>query len=222
MASMNRRDFLRGVGVAGAATAAACTTYDPRTPVEHDLPYVTQPEDELPGVANYFSTACDQCAAGCGLVARSKEGRVVMVEGNPDHPHGPGLCVRGHMGILATYSPDRVNGPMDGGKAAPWDAAMAKVDAAMHEARASGKKVAWLGQYRTGSVARLLGDLAGATGMSRVHWEALGLESLQAASLKVFGRPAIPTFELAEAHTILSFGMDFLGTAHGMMAITKG
>ena len=221
MASMNRRDFLRGVGVAGAATAAACSI-DPRTPVEHDLPYVTQPEDELPGVANYFSTACTQCAAGCGLVARSKEGRVVMVEGNPDHPHGPGLCVRGHMGLLATYSPDRVNGPMDAGKPTTWDDAMAKVIAGMNAARSAGTRVAWLGQYRTGSLARLLGEFAGSTAMSRVHWEALGLESLQAASLKVFGRSAVPTFELGEAHTILSFGMDFLGTAYGMMAMAKG
>jgi anaerobic selenocysteine-containing dehydrogenase/Fe-S-cluster-containing dehydrogenase component len=217
--AMNRREFLRNAGLVGVAGTAACT-WDPKTPVEHDLPYVTQGQDTLPGAITYFSTGCTECASMCGMVARSKEGRVVMVEGNPDHPGGQGLCTRGHMTLLATYSPDRLQSPMIAGKPASWDDAMGRVVEAV---RGRGdKQVAWLGQYRTGSVARLLGELAGATNLRRVHWEALGVETLLAATRATFGVAAHPWYELSEARTILSFGMDFLGTAYGSMGMSAG
>lgn len=221
MATMNRRDFLRNVGIASAASATACT-YSPKVPAEHVLPYVVQPEDELPGTATYFSTACTGCANACGLVARSKEGRVVMVEGNPDHPSGPGLCARGHFDLLATYSPDRLQGPSADGKPLTWDDATASVVAGMKAATAAGKTIAWLGQYRTGSLASLLAQVSGVSALRRVHWEPLGVETLVSASRAVFGIDAVPTFDLSGAHVIVSFGMDFLGTSFDSMALAKG
>lgn len=221
MATMNRRDFLKTVSVASTAAAAACT-YDPKVPVEHIYPYVNQPEDVLPGTATYYSTACDECASRCGMVARSKDGRVVMVEGNPDNTEQHGLCTRGHYGLMATYSPDRIDGPMRDRKAVTWEDADKAILEAVTAARAGGKKVAWLGRYRTGSMAKLLDQLQTGMGLSRVHWEPLGVESLVAASRAVFGKDALPYFELGDARTILSFGMDFLGTAHGSQQMRKG
>ncbi len=218
---LNRRDFLKTASIASAATAAACTI-DPRTPIEHDLPYVQMPEDELPGTPTYFSTACGECASGCGMVARAKEGRVVMVEGNPDWTEGHGLCTRGHMGLVGAYGPDRVQGPTQGGKSVDWDAATKTVADAVKAAQAAGKSVAWLGGYRTGSLDALLGEFGAATGLRRVHWEALGVETLLAATRQAFGVATLPTYELANAQVILSFGLDFLGTAYGSMGMTKG
>lgn len=218
---LNRRDFLKTASIASAATAAACSI-DPRTPVEHYLPYVQMPEDELPGVATYFSTACAECASGCGMVARAKEGRVVMVEGNPDWTEGHGLCTRGHFGLVGAYGPERIAGPIAGGKAQDWDTALKSVSDAIAAAKAAGKQVAWLGQYRTGSLNGLLSEFSAASGLRRVHWEALGVETLLAATRQAFGVATMPTYELAGAHAILSFGMDFLGTAYGAMGMSKG
>ncbi len=218
---LNRRDFLKTASIASAATAAACSI-DPRTPVEHYLPYVQVPEDELPGTATYFSTACGECASGCGIVARAKEGRVVMVEGNPDWTEGRGLCTRGHFAVSSAYGPERVNGPTRGGATLEWDAATQEVVAAIKAAQSAGKQVAWLGQYRTGSLDSILSDFAAATGLRRVHWEALGVESLLAATRQAFGVSTLPTYELAGAQVILSFGLDFLGTAYGSMGMMKG
>ena len=116
--SMNRRDFLRTTAIAGSATAVACDTvrWDPKVPAENILPYVNQGDDVLPGTAAYYATTCTGCAAACGVVARVKDGRAVQVAGNPDAPSGGTLCSRGHMGLLATYSPDRFDGPMDAGQ----------------------------------------------------------------------------------------------------------
>ncbi|MDP2312669.1 MAG: 4Fe-4S dicluster domain-containing protein [Pseudomonadota bacterium] len=218
---MNRRDFLRNAAVAGSATAAACT-YDPKVPVENVLPYVNQDDDVLPGTAQYFATTCTACASACGMLARVKEGRAVFVEGNPDHPSGGRLCTRGHMVLTETYNPDRFDGPLNAGKPTTWDEALAGIQQAVTQARADGKAVAWLGQYRTGSLRRLLDELGAGIGLRRVHWEALGAETLLAASRAAFNKDAIPSFDLADAHTIVSFGMDFLSTSLDTMHFIDG
>jgi MoCo/4Fe-4S cofactor protein with predicted Tat translocation signal len=50
--STNRRDFLKFVGFStAAASLAAC-----EGPVIKTIPYVIQPEEIVPGVANYYAT----------------------------------------------------------------------------------------------------------------------------------------------------------------------
>ncbi len=220
MEGLNRRDFLKVGAVATTAAAAACT-YDYKVPQEEVLPYVVNPENVQPGLASYYASLCNGCATACGLVARNKDGRVVHVEGNPDHPSGPGLCTKGHFDLVAAYGPDRVPGPTDGRSPMSWDDAQKKVNDAVAAARAAGKGVAWLGKYRTGSAAALL-DVLESSGLRRVHWELLGVETLLAATASAFGVDELPVYELAEAHTILSFGYDFLGAAFGSMGMTKG
>lgn len=221
MATMNRRDFLRNAAVASSAAAAACT-YDPKVPVEHILPYVHQDDDVLPGVAQFFATTCTACASACGMVARVKEGRVVFVEGNPDNPSGVGLCTRGHMVLTEAYNPDRFATPLRAGRPATWDEALATVQQAITQARTDGKVIAWLGQYRTGSLRRLLDELAAGIGLRRVHWDALGVETLLAATRAAFNKDAVPTYDLSDAQTIVSFGMDFLSTSVDSMHMIHG
>src|SRR5262245_19107016 len=79
---IDRRAFFKIIAVSGAAAAASGCTPSP----EKYLPYVTPPENIVPGVASYFSTVCRECPAGCGLVAKNRDGRVIKVDGNPDHP----------------------------------------------------------------------------------------------------------------------------------------
>ncbi len=220
MAEFNRRDFLKAGAVATTATAAACS-YDYVVPQEKVLPYVVNPENVQPGLANYYASLCNGCATACGLVARNKDGRVVGVEGNPDHPSGPGLCTRGHFDLVATYSPDRVAGPTDRTATLSWDDAQKRVADAITAAIAAGKSVAWLGRYRSGSVAALL-DVAAARGMRRVNWELLGVDGLLAAAQSAYGVNELPVYELEGAKTIVSFGHDFLHTAFGSMAMAKG
>ena len=61
----------------------------------------------------YIPTMCEMCVWRCGVLARVEEGRVVKLEGNPDHPHSKGkLCARGQSGLMNTYDPDRVLTPL--------------------------------------------------------------------------------------------------------------
>ena len=56
---------------------------------------------------------CEMCVWRCGLLAKVEDGRVVKLEGNPEHPHSNGnLCPRGQSGLMNTYDPDRVLTPL--------------------------------------------------------------------------------------------------------------
>ena len=106
---VERRTFLKVLGSAGPAVAiAACSPVPPET----IIPFVIPPEDVIPGVATWYATVCDECPAGCGTLVRTREGRAVKVEGNPEHPvNRGGLCIRGQSSLQGLYNPDRIRGP---------------------------------------------------------------------------------------------------------------
>ena len=211
MAGINRRDFFKMIGVTGAA--AGC---DARVPTEELLPYVIQPDEITPGVATLYATTCGECAAGCGAVATAREGRLIQLEGNDDNPvGGGGICARGIAGVQGTYDPDGLRGPARSGAGgahedATWDDALSAVSGAVKAARRGG--VRWLGQYRNGSLGALIGDVLGAAGGRPVHWEPLGYEALAAATRLAFGVDGLPRYSFGGAHTIVSFGAEFLHT----------
>jgi len=205
---LKRRDFLKVLGASGAgAGVLGCSTEQ----VERLMPYVVPPEDITPGVATWYTTVCGECEAGCGMWVRTREGRVVKVEGNPEHPvSGGSLCSRGHSSLQALYNPDRFTGPMlrQGGELQPipWDEAEQMVADRLTSA----------GEYYlfTGSPGSTLGglmsDFAGATGGQVVRYDPLAEAPLREASRIAFGRDVVPWYDLEEARLLVSFGADFL------------
>jgi Fe-S-cluster-containing dehydrogenase component/anaerobic selenocysteine-containing dehydrogenase len=211
MTMLNRRDFMKVAGVTAAAGAVAC---DPRVPMEKVLPYVVQPEQIVPGLPTWFATQCNECSAHCGVEAKNREGRIIKLEGNRQHPANNGrLCAMGLAGLQSTYSPDRFAGPMIGGQPKAWPDAQAAAVEAIKAAKAGGKEVAWLGHARTGATGALIEAFIGALGGKPLFWEpASGVASLRAATKVVFGKDTVPSYDLSGAHTVLSFGAEFLST----------
>jgi molybdopterin-containing oxidoreductase family iron-sulfur binding subunit len=212
---VDRRGFFRIVGVGGAAAAAAGCG---RT-TETILPFVIPPEHIVPGVAAWFATACRECPAGCGVLARSREGRVVKLEGNPDHPVNRGvLCARGQAGLLGTYDPDRIPGPRlrEGGSWRPVSVADAEklfVEKVTAARQAGPGRIAMVTQLETGSLGRLADEwLKAVGGRPRLGYEPFAHEDLRAANRAVFGIDAIPHHAFENAKTVLSLGADFLET----------
>src|SRR5436190_13400249 len=164
---MNRRDFFRVVA-AGGATAAA--TGCQRT-TETILPLVVPNEQIVPGVAAWFATVCRECPAGCGVIARNREGRIVKVEGNPEHPVNQGaLCARGQSTLQALYHPDRFTGPQrrDGSalRAVSWDDALKLAADKLGAARSTskGRGIVLVSQLENGSLGVLMDRFVGALG----------------------------------------------------------
>jgi formate dehydrogenase major subunit len=62
--------------------------------------------------AKEFTTACNFCSCGCGMVGHVIDGKLVNIEGDPDHVVNEGsLCVKGSS-VLATHeSPQRLRTP---------------------------------------------------------------------------------------------------------------
>ena len=83
----NRRDALKIGGAAMAlGTLAGCENLQVRRPQEEILPFVKQPEQVIPGVRMYYSTAMQRSEGAIGLIVEANAGRPTKVEGNPNHP----------------------------------------------------------------------------------------------------------------------------------------
>ena len=62
---------------------------------------------------NEFTTSCNFCSCGCGMVAAVRDGKLIKMEGDYDHIVSRGsLCVKG-ISMFATHaSPNRLTKPM--------------------------------------------------------------------------------------------------------------
>ena len=221
---VERRTFLKVLGSAGPAAAiAACSPVPP----EKIIPFVVPPEDVIPGVATWYASVCGECPAGCGTLVRTREGRAVKVEGNPEHSvNRGGLCIRGQSSLQGLYNPDRIAGPQRrrvtdaaGGrsvlKPVAWDEAQQDLVDRLQALRDAGRgdRIALITQPLTGTMATLVSAWADAVGGARwVRYEPFAYEPTRRANERVFGRADLPHYDFAHADLLVSFGADFLET----------
>ncbi|MBI2357510.1 MAG: molybdopterin-dependent oxidoreductase, partial [Deltaproteobacteria bacterium] len=205
------------------------STVNSQSSILHELPCVTSlpvtvqyllPHEEIvPGHALWYASTCRECPAGCGLLVKTREGRAIKVEGNPQHPVNRGrLCARGQASLQGLYNPDRIREPLrkdPAGRFQPiaWEEAekllAENLDAI--RGRGFGHQVAFITAPLTGSLDRLISDWLKGFGSKRlIRYEPFAYEPLRAANRICFDRDVVPTYHLAEAKLILSFGADFL------------
>ncbi len=213
---VKRRDFLKVLGTAGATvTTVGCST----DKVAKLIPYLVHPDQTVSGVSTYYATTCRECAAGCGIIAETRDGRTTKLEGNPEHPLNRGaLCARGQAALQGLYNPDRFRGPMvkqDGAwKAIDWEGALTLVSQKLGDARSrsvAGNGI-FLNQHETGSFPGFLDAWLAGFGM-RPHLS-VDFEADSAvieANRRSYG-VAWPKLSFADAKLIVSFGADFLET----------
>jgi molybdopterin-containing oxidoreductase family iron-sulfur binding subunit len=208
---IDRRRFLTVLGVtgAGAAVVSGCSTER----IEKLVPYLVQSEDQIPGVATWYASTCTECPAGCGLHVRTREGRAVKLEGNPEHPINAGrLCAHGQSALQGLYNPGRVAGPMarqaDGSfKEITWDEAIAML---VQRLQGASGKLAVLNGAGRGSFTDLLKAWTEAQGGRHVRYQPFSYEPLREASRQTFGIAEVPRYDFGRANYIVSFGADFL------------
>src|SRR5262245_799333 len=211
MAELDRRDFLKlATATAGGAAAAGCSDH-----VEKLIPYVVQPEQITPGRPLVYASTCRECPAACGLHVRTREGRAIKLEGNPEHPVNKGsLCALGQASIGRTYHPDRYQKPLLRGENGAfqeigWEQATALL--AEKLAAAPGRVRALTGELGP-TLASLFDRFLTAVGSAggRLYYEPFGYESLREASRAVFGSGVRPIFDLQGADFVIDFGADSL------------
>jgi anaerobic selenocysteine-containing dehydrogenase/Fe-S-cluster-containing dehydrogenase component len=215
---IDRRTLLKLAGAAGVL--AGCS---PAPGPQKLVPYLVPPEEIVPGMPLFYRTVCRECSAACGVTARTREGRVTKLEGNPDDPIGAGaLCARGQAAVQGLYAPERFHGPArrapDGRlESVTWDEAEAALATALAASRAKGSPAGvWLlTRPEPGSAGALQKEFMEKLGVPadrRVVLEPFDLSALREAGKRLFGRAEVPAFDLEQARTVVSFGADFVET----------
>ena len=228
----SRRDFLKLAGL-GAATTAVLTGCGPASKYVTRQPYLKMPEYTYNGESTFYATTCRECAAACGLVVRTMQGRAIKVEGNANNPVNLGkTCARGQATLQGLYNPDRVQNPVKQGRAAdlssaplPWDEAISVVADALKNHKPS--ELAFLMGMAPDHLFDLATELTQSIGApAPVRFGALGMfearATLSRAADELFGQAAMPFFDLANATLVFSFGANFLETWLSPVAYTRG
>ena len=64
-------------------------------------------------VTEIKKTTCYMCACRCGIRAHLRDGELVYIDGNPEHPLNQGvICAKGASGIMKQKSPARITQPL--------------------------------------------------------------------------------------------------------------
>ncbi|MEJ7810451.1 MAG: molybdopterin-dependent oxidoreductase [Gemmatimonadaceae bacterium] len=213
-AGATRREFLKILGATGAATAAIGCGSDR---VERLIPYLNHPDQTVPGVSDYYATVCRECATGCGVIAETRDGRAIKLEGNPEHPINRGaLCARGQSALQGLYNPDRYRGPMMRGSGGlqpiTWDQAVATLVRRLGEAGSAGRagQAVFINGPDAGSFGLFLDEWLAGYGMPpHLSYDALADSSVLEANRQAYG-VAWPGLRFSDARLIVSFGADFL------------
>ena len=101
---VNRRNLLRMTVLGGAGLALDGLL---------DVPAMRAATQELKlSNIHEFTTSCNFCSCGCGMIAAVREGQLITMEGDYDHIVNRGaLCVKG-ISMFATHtSPKRLTTP---------------------------------------------------------------------------------------------------------------
>jgi formate dehydrogenase major subunit len=124
--AVSRRDMLKLTLGAGAGLAVSEIL---------DMPTVRAASQKLKlSQVNEYTTSCNFCSCGCGMIAAVRDGKLIAMEGDYDHIVNRGsLCVKG-ISMFATHtSPNRLTKPRyrapgsDHWEDISWDDAIARV-----------------------------------------------------------------------------------------------
>src|SRR5438034_4027822 len=232
---IERRTFLKLMGASLAlAGLSGCVIQPP----EKIVPYVKQPEEEIPGRGLWFATAFSLGGVATPLLVRSNEGRPTKVEGNPDHPNNrnsdpndkgsTATDIFSQASILTLYDPDRSQTPLYRGETRPWSQFVAEIRIAIDKesdglkAR-KGAGLRFLTETITSptlaaQMKQILADFPEAKWHS---YEPVNRDNARAGAMMGFGQDVNTIYDFSKADRILSLGSDFLSATPGTLRYAR-
>jgi molybdopterin-containing oxidoreductase family iron-sulfur binding subunit len=217
---MERRDFLKIVGLTTAGMTTSCTDgYHWMGFEQKEFKSYIEDDGKIPGKPEYYATACTECSANCGMTVKVHYGNAVKVDGNPDHPVNQGkLCLRGQASLVRMYHPERLRNPKikdgDNWKDISWEDAYKRILTELKKAAQDEKrKSAYLAGRTNGTLARLISEFCEQMGVERLkEFEHYSHAALRQANEEVFGLPYVPFYNIEESDLFVSLGADVLET----------
>ena len=209
----SRRDFLKYVGFSTAAvTLAAC-----EGPVHKSIPYVLQPEQIIPGVADYYATTVFDGFDFANLLVKTREGRPIKIDNNTISGSKFSANARIHASILSLYDSMRLKEPKLDGKNGSWSAVDLRIKSSLAEAKAKdGQVVLLTNTLASPSTEKLIGEfIAKNPNAKHVVYDAVSSSDALDAFETVYGERALVDYDFSKASLIVSVGADFLGDWQG-------
>jgi MoCo/4Fe-4S cofactor protein with predicted Tat translocation signal len=211
--STTRRDFLKYVGFStAAATLAAC-----EGPVHKSIPYVLQPEQVIPGVADYYATSMFDGFDFANLLVKTREGRPIKIENNTIAGAKFAANARVHASVLSLYDSMRLKRTKIAQKDATWQEADLKIKASLADAKAKGGQVVLLtNTLASPSTEKLIAEFIAQNPTAKhVIYDAVSESAALDAFEAAYGERALVDYDFSKANTIVSIGADFLGDWQG-------
>ena len=206
----SRRDFLKimGFGI-GAATLAAC-----ETPVKKAIPYVSKPDEIVPGVANYFASSIVEGGDYCAVLVKTREGRPIKIEGNPlSSVTKSGTSARAQASVLSLYDTKRIQSAGMIANGSVSEKSWADLDTDIKGKLAAGNVRILTGSLMSPSAKAAIAEFTAKYPNTQVvSYDPVSASALLDANQQCYGMRVVPHFDFASAEVIVSFGADFLGT----------
>ena len=211
--STTRRDFLKYVGFStAAATLAAC-----EGPVKKSIPYIVQPTEIIPGVANYYATTIADGFDFASVLVKTREGRPIKIENNTMATTNGSANARVNASVLGLYDSLRVQGPKKGGESISWSAFDSETTKKLTSLSAENKDIVLFTQtFASPSTSKLVSEFSEKFGNVRhVVYDAISESAALDAYQAMYGERALANYDFSKAMTIVSVGADFLADWQG-------
>jgi MoCo/4Fe-4S cofactor protein with predicted Tat translocation signal len=223
---VGRRTFLKLMGASLALAGLSSCVYQP---AEKIVPYVSQPEEIVPGKPLFFATAVQLGGVATPLLVKSNEGRPTKIEGNPDHPNNRNAEDPSDRGssatdlfaqasILTLYDPDRSQTLTYREEIRPWTAFVADINTALEEHKKDqGAGLRFLTEtVISPTLAFQLKTILTAFSSAKWHqYEPATRSNAHAGAVAALGEPVSITYRFDQAERILAIDSDFLACGPG-------
>lgn len=221
---MDRRHFMKimaasfamaGVGLSGC-----------RRPEHKILSYAKQPENVIPGRAEYYATAYGSAHDAVPLIVETHQVRPTKVEGNPTYAAYAGKTnTYAQSSILDLYDPDRSQVSRKGSSIIGRNVAFDEIAALRRQvASKQGRGLAILsGRSTSKSRQRLLRKLkATMPELVLAEYEPIDQSAPLRAAENLFGAKVKPLYDFEKAKCVLAIDANFMGGEAGSIRNTLG
>lgn len=208
----SRRNFLKILGftVGGAVVAASC-----ETPVRKAIPYLNQPQEITPGVANYYASTFFDGNDYCSILVKTREGRPIKIEGNELSAISKGgTNARVQASILNLYDNNRLKGPKINHESADWSTLDKEITDKLQLLASQNKEIVLLtSTIISPSTRKIIEDFLITYPTAQwIIYDAVSYNAIRKAHEIQFKQSVIPSYDFSKAKLVVGFNADFLGT----------
>ncbi|HUX60733.1 MAG TPA: TAT-variant-translocated molybdopterin oxidoreductase [Ignavibacteriaceae bacterium] len=213
--AVSRRKFLALVSASAALAAAGCSDYNGNGKI---IPYNTKPEEITLGKPNYYASTYVDNGLDYGILIKTREGRPIKVDGNPDHPVSKGkTSAKAQSAILGLYDPERLQQPLRKTASgnfmkSTWQHVDQEITSSL--SNLGGKEISIISsKIISPTTLKVIQDFQQKySGAKLYSYQLFNEENKNSAWKKCYGSGLFPSIKWNEAKIILALESDFLGT----------